>query len=111
MITPTLQLFRVVFEVKLTSKHPMFFNAGDGFFSIWLFDESKESAVLRAALIIEQLPFERVGDGADVVNAIHDKDDRWRISVANAKQLGIACRLDCLTLEAAIPEPSDPNPE
>lgn len=98
------QLFRVQFEVRLTPDHPMFFEAGDGLLSIWLFDQSAQEAGDRAGKIVSYLPYERATNAAAVISA--DKDTRadMRACAEQARKLGFELRFDCLTLETAIPD-------
>jgi hypothetical protein len=63
-----LKLLHLTFKVRPAAEHPLFWDWQFGFLSIWLFGSSDEDAIERAERVLEQLPYERVGDSVSVRN-------------------------------------------
>lgn len=57
-----MKLFRVTFRVRPAVDHPIYWDWQFGLLSIWLFAASDDEAGERALQIINQLPYEIVGD-------------------------------------------------
>lgn len=92
---PELKLFRIIFRVRPTPEHPLFWELQCGLLNIWLFDADPEVAAKRAQGITEQLPYELIGEK---VRVILDKGERLpeiQQGEAQARLAGIGIFLVC----------------
>jgi hypothetical protein len=93
-----MKLLQLTFKVRPAVHHPMFYEWQFGFLSIWLFGSSDEDARKRAEKVLEQLPYERVGEGISV----RDRESKtggsaeFRRFEKEALEVGLALRLASL---------------
>jgi hypothetical protein len=70
------RLYRIVFKVIPTPKHPLYWEIQCGLLHVWLFDESPHDAADRAASMVQALPYEFMDATEDkVASALIKIDD------------------------------------
>jgi len=85
-------LFMVRFKVRPTVKHPLYWEMELGFLMAWCFDTAGEDALHRMTAIIDQLPFELIGDGSATVFSGHDAVDSEvkQMKADEARAIGVS---------------------
>ena len=104
-----LQLYIVIFDVKLKPEHPLFFKAGDGEILIWIYGTSELDAAEKGAVILSCLPYERsnLRASTSLVDKIWKKystDEHFRKGTELAKEGGFFFRLETDRLESRVPD-------
>lgn len=92
-----MELFRSTIRVRPSVAHPLYYDWQFGYLSIWLFGESSDDASERAEQILEQLPYETVGEWSkcQAANAVAPESEKVAAAEKEAAQMGLALHLDC----------------
>lgn len=96
------KLFRVMFYIRPTPQHPLYFKAQNGLLFVWLFDDSALRAFDRAKNIVKELPYEvaeepfYVSDMTDVKFDQNNDDPKSKIAFGaqlDARHFGLGLGL------------------
>jgi len=88
-----MELYRVDLKVRPDKRHPMFWDVEFGYLCLWLFGESPEDAGERAALIVEQLPYERTDDRVTIHEDTLGARNQFEKQYSTARSVGLALLL------------------
>jgi hypothetical protein len=97
MSSDRLKLYGVEIRVRPTPEHPRYFEIGFGWLIIFLLDESPQSAGVRAELIADQLPYERVGEKLRIRapgTSIDQLPETWKPIWEYVMQMGVCIALN-----------------
>jgi hypothetical protein len=68
-----MHLYRITYRVRPAVIHPIYYEWGFGYLSIWIFDKTEDAMIDRAEKIVEQLPYEIFGTKRHITKCAADK--------------------------------------
>lgn len=88
-----MELFRVALKVRPLPQHPLYWDVQFGHLLIWLHAKSPVDAADRARVIVNQLPYERVGTALAVHRDRLSLKPQFQICEQEAETVGLALYL------------------